>query len=218
MSFLDLCEYRNNIDRKNLLELFAMNMPLNNSKWLEQYFEKYPYDLDLLYEYVSYLVRNHIRDFVMFNDESLFSTIGRHLYHYLKGQNKVTSLNKLKKICLLNSTLLCFRQLYVILSNIEKGNLMMYPNGYWLNSYGLNFYDSVFFADKSRRQQFLKANDFFLVDDFKSNHLLNINLLRQIILLGNIQDTCIIKLLSKLLQEDVPSYLQGAIYVNSNIR
>ena len=212
MSFLNLCEYENTNERYSLLKQLSMDMPLDDLMGVDSYFKEYPYDIDLLFEYVSYLVRNHRNDLDVFMGNSLFSKIGLSLYEYLDGKNKVTSLNKLKMICLSNSTFLCFRQLYTLLVNLEKGDLTVLPNRYWLNSYGINYFDAEFFEEKVNRKNFLVKHKLNVEpDDKTSNQYLDENYLRQIILLDNLQDTTIVSCLLEYLQKNVPSYLRGAV-------
>lgn len=212
MSLLGLREYSNSKERKTLLDLFAADKITDDcNKKIKLYFEKCPYDVDLIYEYVSNLVRNH-KDYVrLFDDGSLFSTISLHLYDYLNARNKVTSLNKLKMICLSNSTLLCFRQLYTILSNFERGNLRGLADGYWYNSFGINYFDAGFFADIAMRKHFLKEHNMLLVSGGLPNHAMTENAIRQIILLDNLQSANVVRFLQNSLQEKVPCYLQGAV-------
>lgn len=212
-AFLNLCEFENSEQRKSLLDLFSLDKTIYDTKNIELYFKQYPYDIDLLFEYVIYLVRNHKKDIGLFHENSLFSTIGLLLYDYLKGRNKVTNLNKLKMICFSNPTLLCFRQLYIITENIEKGNLAVISDRYWFYSYGINYFDAVFYADKSIRKQFLQTHNFFLVDQINSCKLLNTNVLRQIIVLESFKDSeDVVNLLLDYYQEQlVPYYLKGAI-------
>lgn len=211
MSLLRLVEYENFKERKILLDSFAADNEIDNNQIVKSYFEEYPYDIDLLYEYVCYLVRNHKNVPVLFSGTSLFSIIGSLLYNYLNAQDKVKSLNKLKKICYSNSTLLCFRQLYTILSNIESGNLTFFPKRYWIYSYGVNYYDAVFFNDMLDRKRYLEEQKFLSSEDFLSNHLVNADVIRYIILFRIFQDERIVALLQDKLRDNIPYYYQGPV-------
>lgn len=211
MSLLGLVEYENPEDRKKLLDSFAADNEIDDNQRIKSYFEEYPYDIDLLYEYVCYLVRNHKNFPVLFSSTSLFSRIGSLLYSYLNAQDKVKSLNKLKMICFSNSTLLCFRQLYTILSNIESGNLSLFPKRYWIYSYGVNYYDAVFFNDMLARKHYLKVQKFLSSENLLSNQLVNTNVIRYVILFGIFQDERIVALFQDKLRDNIPDYLQGAV-------
>lgn len=141
-----------------LTELYTKVPSEVNFKAAEAYIEKNTFDFDFLLEYIKVLVDSQLIDIYGNENGCLFDRVKYHLFCYLKRKDPNINLGKLKIICQSNPSLLAFRQLQLVLSNLESGQIDDFALSYWCYSYGFNLLDACFFGSDPMRSNAITAH------------------------------------------------------------